>query len=89
MTRTNLTPEEFADQFEITFEDTEHVAGVEVAEYTDEDGETLYTLVYMDGTVENETFSDVWKDGGHTLAEPRHGIKTVMIDDDGVHTNWD
>lgn len=88
MSENDLTPDAFADQLGFTLEGTEFVAGMEIAEYTDEEGETLYTMVYMDGTVDPQTLSEVWKDGGYTLARSRKGDLKVMLDDDGVHRDW-
>jgi predicted heme/steroid binding protein len=88
MTDKDLTPESFAEQLDFTLEGTEMVAGVEVAEYTDENGDTLYTLVYMDGNVDPQTLSEVWKDGNYAFGRSRKGDLKVMLDDDGVHRDW-
>lgn len=88
MSNEDLTPEEFANDQGLTLESTEFVAGMEVAVYTDEAGETLYTMIYPDGTVDEETLSDVWMSGNYTLGRTRNGDREVMLDDDGVHRDW-
>lgn len=83
-----MTPEELADELDLTFEGTEMVVGVEFAEYTDNDGKTRYHLVYPDGNIDPMSLHDVYGDGNLTMARTRQGDLEVMVDDDGIHREW-
>ena len=84
-----MTPEELAEKLDLTLEGRELVAGVEFAEYTDEDGKTRYHLIYPNGYVDTMSLVDVHKDGNYTKARTRKGDRECMVDDDGIHLHWD
>lgn len=88
MSDETLTPEQFADELDLTLEGRRMLKGVEFAEYTDDDGDSLFTLIYPDGNVDTQTLSAVYADGNLTMGRTRKGDLEVMLDDDGVHRDW-
>lgn len=84
-----MDKETLAEELDLTLEETVMVKGVEFARYTDSDGKERFHLIYPSGNVETMSLSDVYPEGNYTMGVTRQGDREVMIDDDGIHTNWD
>lgn len=82
----HMKPEKLDEELNVTLEGTKMIKGVEIAEYTTGEEETIYHLVYPDGHIDEKALSEVWADGNYTKGRTRKGDKEVMLDDDGIHT---
>lgn len=83
-----MDEETLAEEHNLQLEEKLMIKGVEFAKCINSEGDEVYHLIYPDGDVDERSLSEVYARGNYTLGRRQQDGAEVMIDDDGIHTEW-